>query len=209
MGVFKPNNVRKMYKGIYWCWKAMKQRCQNPKCQAYHNYGARGITVCGEWQEFEPFLEWCLANGYQKGLELDRINNDGNYEPSNCRWTTRKENSNNTRFTVRIDFGDRVESAKTIEERLNIPRGSVGYWRWKHGEEYAKKRIKEAEEGKYRFKNYAYSHGKRTAHESGKEFESAADAAKYYGLNKNQVATSARTGKPTSIGQFFYIEQQT
>ena len=81
----------------------MKQRCQNPKCKAYGNYGARGIMVCEEWQQFEPFLAWALKNGYEKGLDLDRKDNDGNYEPSNCRWITRRENTNNRRNTVTIN----------------------------------------------------------------------------------------------------------
>ena len=69
---------------IYWAWKSMKQRTQNPKCSAYKNYGARGIRVCKEWQIFEPFCKWALSAGWNKGLDLDRINNDGNYCPENC-----------------------------------------------------------------------------------------------------------------------------
>ena len=63
---------------IYWAWKSMKQRTQNPKCSAYKNYGERGIRVCKEWQIFEPFCKWALSAGWNKGLDLDRINNDGN-----------------------------------------------------------------------------------------------------------------------------------
>lgn len=61
-------SIRTENKSIYWAWKAMKQRCKNPKCKAYKNYGARGIKVCNEWEKFEPFLSWCLENGYQKGF---------------------------------------------------------------------------------------------------------------------------------------------
>lgn len=74
-------SIRTENKSIYWAWKAMKQRCKNPKCKAYKNYGARGIKVCNEWEKFEPFLSWCLENGYQKGLDLDRRDNNGNYSP--------------------------------------------------------------------------------------------------------------------------------
>lgn len=79
-------------------WQGLKQRCNNPKCHAYKYYGARGIKVCEEWTNaFEAFRDWAIAHGYYSGLEIDRIDNDGNYEPSNCRWTTHKENMQNRR----------------------------------------------------------------------------------------------------------------
>lgn len=79
-------------------WAAMKSRCHDPHSQQYKNYGARGISVCEEWlYSFKNFYEWCISNGYQKELEIDRKNNDGNYEPSNCRFVTHQVNTNNTR----------------------------------------------------------------------------------------------------------------
>lgn len=76
----------------------MKDRCFNPKCKAYKDYGARGISVCDKWtEELESFVDWSLSHGYKPGLAIDRINNDGNYEPSNCRWVTPKENNQNRR----------------------------------------------------------------------------------------------------------------
>lgn len=76
-------------------WSGMKSRCNNPKFHKYKRYGARGITVCPEWDEYAPFKKWALANGYSDDLVIDRIDNDGNYEPSNCRWVTNKQNCNN------------------------------------------------------------------------------------------------------------------
>lgn len=88
---------------LYSVWSHMLQRCNNPKCRGYKYYGGRGITVCSEWSESTIFISWAYKNGYKKGLEIDRIDNNGNYEPSNCRWTTRSINNFNRRKSP--DFG--------------------------------------------------------------------------------------------------------
>lgn len=87
---------------LYNIWFLMRQRCNNPKASHYKRYGGRGIKVCDEWSnDFPSFEAWALANGYADNLTLDRINNNGNYEPSNCRWTdipTQMVNRHNTRW---------------------------------------------------------------------------------------------------------------
>lgn len=76
--------------------KNMITRCTNPKYKYYKDYGDRGILVCDEWKnDYISFYNWAIKNGYEEGLSLDRINNDGNYEPSNCRWTTQKIQTRN------------------------------------------------------------------------------------------------------------------
>lgn len=83
---------------IYHAYNAMKSRVLNLKNKYYKSYGGRGITICNEWKnDFKAFYDWSIKNGYKEGLSIDRINNDGNYEPSNCRWATRNIQQRNTR----------------------------------------------------------------------------------------------------------------
>lgn len=85
---------------IYKCWDAIKQRCGNKKHASYKNYGGRGIFICNEWKNnFQSFYNWAIKNGWSHGLEIDRENNNGNYEPSNCRFISSKANSRNRRTT--------------------------------------------------------------------------------------------------------------
>lgn len=81
---------------IYSVYANIKYRCYNPNHPEFHNYGGKGIIVCNEWMGdngFANFYEWALNNGYKEGLTIDRLNSDGNYEPSNCQWITRSENT--------------------------------------------------------------------------------------------------------------------
>lgn len=79
---------------LYCIWSHMKRRCLNPKASRYHKYGGRGIKICSEWiKDFPAFRDWAVANGYNDDLTIDRIDNDGNYQPDNCQWLTRSENS--------------------------------------------------------------------------------------------------------------------
>lgn len=90
---------------LYEVWYSMRKRCSNPKSQHYAEYGARGIRVCAEWEnDFSVFRDWATSNGYVEGLTIDRIDNNGNYEPNNCRWVDRYVQCNNQRTTVHIEY---------------------------------------------------------------------------------------------------------
>lgn len=89
-----------VYHPLYHKWNGIKMRCYSLKYKSYHTYGGRGIKVCDEWlNNFMAFYDWSIANGWQDGLQIDRINNDGNYEPGNCRYVTREVNQRNTTRT--------------------------------------------------------------------------------------------------------------
>lgn len=197
--------LRQQYKQIYWCWKAIKQRCQNPNCKAYKNYGARGISVCNEWQTFEPFCEWALSSGYENGKDIDRIDNDKGYSQNNCRWIDRRANINNRRMTIILECNGKKMPRTKWEEELNLPRGILKAWFETHGKEYTEKRLSEICENGYEEKNYSYSHTKRVLHqESGIWFESVKAAAKYFEIAPCTISNAIRENRATSKGRFEY-----
>lgn len=85
---------------LYRIWKGMKTRTTNPNSYGYRYYGERGIHICNEWfSSYISFRDWAISNGYRDDLSIDRIDNDGNYEPSNCRWVTKQQQYENRRVT--------------------------------------------------------------------------------------------------------------
>lgn len=100
---------------------AMIHRCYNTNDMNYHHYGGRGITVCEDWlNDYYSFKEWALNNGYSDNLSIDRINDNGNYEPNNCRWATDKEQGNNKRTNKMIEYKGKIKTLSEWCDELGI-----------------------------------------------------------------------------------------
>lgn len=114
-------------------WTNMMDRCYNAKCAAYDNYGGRGIAVCVPWQTVENYMAG-LPDGYFHGAHLDRIDNDGDYEPNNARWVTPQQNFNNRRSGVMLTYNGKTLSLTDWSHEVNIPRqvisNRIDTWGW-------------------------------------------------------------------------------
>lgn len=112
---------------LYNVWCAMKRRCYNPRVKEYPLYGGRGITVCDEWREnYASFMDWSINNGYDKTLPrgkctLDRIDNNGNYSPDNCRWVDQKTQMNNVGYNHYETYEGETHTIAEWADLYNIP----------------------------------------------------------------------------------------
>jgi hypothetical protein len=111
---------------LYQCYKGMKRRCYNENFHQFHRYGGRGIKVCDEWlDDPEEFLSWALENGYRDDLTLDRIDNDGDYTPSNCRWASLKEQARNTSRSIYVEVDGESKPLGEWCEIYGVNRGTA------------------------------------------------------------------------------------
>lgn len=107
---------------LYGIWSDMRLRCYDEKNIAYHRYGGRGITICDEWKnDVKAFYDWATANGYKDSLTIDRINNDGNYCPENCRWATVKEQASNRRSNILVTHNGKTQTMKKWANEVGTP----------------------------------------------------------------------------------------
>lgn len=108
---------------LYQVWCNMRRRCKDSKFPQYKDYGGRGITVCEEWRDFAPFQEWALSNGYTDDLTIERIDVNGNYEPDNCTWISKKDQANNRRSCVMYEYNGEKHNLTEWCRIYNLP-----YW---------------------------------------------------------------------------------
>jgi len=105
------------YTRLYQTWLHMRCRCLSPKSQDYKYYGERGVKICKEWEDYKAFHDWAYKNGYNDNLTLDRVDNNGDYSPENCRWATRKEQAMNQRTNRKLSLHGET---KTVSEWSDI-----------------------------------------------------------------------------------------
>lgn len=110
---------------IYTTWRAMKQRCMNPKNDWWHNYGGRGIQLDPTWEEFTVFHAWALSSGWSEGLTIERENVDGDYCPSNCTWVTRLEQAKNKSNLKGVTVGKKTLNILQWSKLTGIPQATL------------------------------------------------------------------------------------
>lgn len=132
-GCFKSENTSKRNtthglssSPIYRVWSEMLQRCKTKTCKGYKNYGGRGICVCDRWLKFQNFHS-DMWPSWKSGLTIERINNDGNYEPSNCRWATKLEQANNTRKNRKLTCNGITKTLAQWSRFIGGKHGLVDY----------------------------------------------------------------------------------
>jgi len=187
---------------IHNLWLNMRQRCSNPNSQDYKDYGGRGIRVCDEWNNsFESFYEWATTNGYEKGLSIDRIDVNGNYEPENCRFANAIEQGTNKRNNVYLDYEGETVAMSEASRRCGISEGTLGFRLRKGWNEYdaTHKELCKGYETTIR----------DMAHNITYTFHSLGEASLFIGMNKGYLSNKLAKANSNSIQiGGYYVETQ-
>lgn len=192
------------YSKIYTAYKHMKDRCLNSNNKEYRRYGGRGISICDEWlgdNGFDNFYNWSIKNGYSEQLTIDRINNDGNYEPNNCRWTTVKQQNHNTSQNRLLTYNGETHDVTEWAELLNIERGTI-FARIKYGMPIEQILFKKPTKNK---KVEIYKDGKLID-----TFNSQKEAANFIGVTPSTISGYLNRGVKNPDGYVFkYAYEET
>ena len=130
----------------------MKARCGRKTATNYKWYGAKGISYCEEWEQFQPFKDWALANGYADNLTLDRVNTNGNYAPNNCRWVSWKSQQNNRSTNRKITIDGETHTLAEWAEIVGINKGTISsrlYCGWCEYDAVMTPKKREGQHGKW------------------------------------------------------------
>lgn len=115
----------KSHTRLYKIWKGMQRRCKDPNRNRASSYAKKGITVCKDWEDFTVFEEWAYSHGYRDDLSIDRIDNDGNYCPENCRWVSQRAQANNRSSNRYLEFRGEKKTLLEWAEETGIPRSVI------------------------------------------------------------------------------------
>lgn len=139
-GCYQKENPPRLTHGktnnrIYKIWSCMKTRCSNPNSNRHESYLDKGIKICEDWLIFENFYEWSINNGYKYNFSIDRIDNNGNYEPSNCRWADSETQSNNKSNNHVLTYNNESLTVTQGERKFGLYRGKINKYLKKHTEQ--------------------------------------------------------------------------
>jgi len=127
-------NPKSKYHRIYNIWVGARRRCNSDKHKDFLSYGAKGISICEEWDtSYLSFKKWAIENGYDDSKTLDRTETSGNYEPRNCRWATPRQQCRNKRNNITIRYQNRIVTLAELADITGIPRGTIKDRYRRHG----------------------------------------------------------------------------
>lgn len=117
----RSHGMSATHRNLQWVWSAMKQRCFNTSNKDYPNYGGRGISICIDWMTFSAFAKWADKSGYRRGLTIERVDVNGNYEPSNCTWIENPRQALNRRNTHLFEYKGESKDIRAWANEFGLP----------------------------------------------------------------------------------------
>lgn len=193
---------------LFTVWQGMLSRCFNKNNKSYKDYGGRGIIVCNEWKDsFESFYAWAVTNGYDKGLQLDRIDVEGNYNPTNCRFVTQAENARNKRNTILLNYEGSLLPIGEIAEITGIRTSTIYERIFRYSwNEYDATHIVPRKTQSYTTKKMRNTILTNTVSGEIKVFPSTSQASLYLGKNASFLSGRASKNGKTFVYEDWLVE---